>query len=270
VRLAKAYAKAGRLVEAEFFVPGTVDPAPEYGKPRKTKPKWRDLAFIKEMAARHNKNATPWDKLVLDSSLDRGRLARELAFWYMLDGNFAEAQAASRSIGDSERLRTDPFVIHVIDCHDCDHAKYENAPWTRGTLIARLVELAKAAGGTGEPAAEASLAVGNAMYNVTWWGNARVVFSGTNQETSDASAAMRWYKRAYDLSKNREFKAKAAFLAAKAELGTKIGEPYGGYSDSGPYSDTWFPVVKSLADTKYYKEILRECGHYRDWLARQH
>ena len=36
-------------------------------------------------------------------------------------------------------------------------------------------EKLKTANGTGEPAAEASMALGNALYNITWFGNARSV-----------------------------------------------------------------------------------------------
>ena len=32
-----------------------------------------------------------------------------------------------------------------------------------------------------------------------------------------------------------------------------------------PIPGTWFPVVKKLSDTKYYREVLRECGHFAAW-----
>jgi hypothetical protein len=35
--------------------------------------------------------------------------------------------------------------------------------------------------------------------------------------------------------------------------------------DALPIPKTWFPIVKSFADTKYYKEVLAECGHFRKW-----
>ena len=33
-----------------------------------------------------------------------------------------------------------------------------------------------------------------------------------------------------------------------------------------PVPKTWFSAVKKLSDTKYYREVLRECGHFADWV----
>ena len=82
-------------------------------------------------------------------------------------------------------------------------------------------------------------------------------------------ADRRWYKRAYELTQNRELKVKAAFMAAKAELGTKLAamqsQPDYAYGTALPTPTTWFPIVKTLADTKYYQDILRECGNFSHW-----
>jgi catechol-2,3-dioxygenase len=106
------------------------------------------------------------------------------------------------------------------------------------------------------------------MYNVTHSGNARVVMEGSHQATRDTHAAEHWYKRAFELSTNRELRAKAAFMAAKAELGLIY---MNNFDDSAkavdPIAKTWFPIVKSFANTKYYQEALKECGYFRDWVS---
>jgi hypothetical protein len=67
-----------------------------------------------------------------------------------------------------------------------------------------------------------------------------------------------------DLTKDRELKAKAAYLAAKAELGGMItaAEAAGKDVDALPVPATWCTQLKTLSDTQYYRDVLRECGHF--------
>ncbi len=272
--LAKVYAKAGRIVDGEFLHPGTADPTDDYGNPVNPKAKlhWVDAQFIKDMIARTAKVATAFDRFVLDASFNRQSLEKELAFRTMMDGDPAGALAIfAAAKRETVTLHTDPFVIHIRDCHDCDHEKYDKAPWTHANFLARLVELQKAANGKGQAAADAALALGNAYYNVTYYGNARVVFEDTHQETRDTRPAERWYKRAFELGSSREFKAKAAFLAAKAELGRLMAEPHlraNDPNDTGglPVAKQWFTIEKGFKDTQYYKDALKECGAFSDFI----
>lgn len=257
-RLADAALTAGRPVDAEFLRPDGAA----------TAAKWSDAGFLKQMIARANKNATAFDRFVTGGSYTRAQLEQELALRNLLDGKFADAaKAFATRRAASSPLGTDPFVTHIVDCHDCDHATYASAPWTHATMVARMAALVKRANGKGQPAAEAALELGNAFYNMTWYGNARVVLDGTHQTTRDTAPAARWYKRAYEQARNREFKAKAAFYAAKAELQALITKQYQPYEEATvlPVPTTWYPVVKTFADTQYYQEILRECGAYAAW-----
>ncbi|MBK7192851.1 MAG: hypothetical protein IPH80_10255 [Myxococcales bacterium] len=260
-RLADAALKAGRPVDAEFLRPDGAA----------TAAKWSDAKFLKQMIARANRNATAFDRFVTGGSYSRAALEQELALRNLLDGKFADAaKAFATKRAASSALGTDPFVTHIVDCHDCDHATYGSAPWTHATMVARMATLVKQANGKGQPAADAALELGNAFYNMTWYGNARVVLDGTHQTTRDTAQAARWYKRAYEQGKRREFKAQAAFYAAKAELQALITKQYQPYEEAAvlPVPTTWYPVVKTFADTQYYQEVLRECGAYAAW-ARQ-
>jgi hypothetical protein len=265
--LAKAYAAAGKIADAELLEPAYHDPF--VSRPGYAGSKWQDAAFIKEMIARSSRTATEFDRFVVASSLTRASLEQDLALRYLVAGDFANAaQTFQATKATSTKLGTDPFVIHNIDCHDCDHEKYANAPWTHASLAARLVELEREAKGSGEKAAEAAFLIGNAMYNITWYGNARVVLENSHQATRDARPAERWYKRAMELSKNRELRAKAAFMAAKSELGSLLNKrDPDAWGDALPIPTTWFPIFKMYADTKYYKEVLAECGNFRGWLG---
>ncbi len=249
-KLAKAYAIANRLVDSEFLSSGAGN--------------WTDVEFIKQMLARTGQTATAFDRFVI-GGITKQQLQNELFGRYILLGDFIDAQKALTK--KPESLAVDPFLIHIRDCHDCDHDAYKTDVWNDATFVARLVELQKTAAGKSEAAAQAALALGNALYNVTWYGNARTVLESTRQATRDTRPAERWYKRAFDLTKNRELKTKAAFMAAKAELGRLVETE--SMSDNLPIPTTWFPVLRGLADTKYYKEVLSECGNFRRWVAKK-
>lgn len=268
--LAVAYAKAGRTVDAEFLRPGIVDPIdPKTGKPPATS-RWSDVRFLRDMIARAGKNTSAFDKFVLGGSFSKPELERELALQQLLDGDFAGASKTfATTKATSTPLGTDPFVMHIVDCHDCDHAAYASAPWTHASMTAKMAELSKTAAGKGDAAAQAALSLGVAFYNLTWYGNARVVLESTHHATRETQAAARWFKHAFEVAGSRELKARAAFYASKAEMMGIVTAKFEVYDEPEvmPVPTTWYPIVKSFDDTRYYKEILAECGSFRRWAA---
>ena len=275
-KLALAYVAANKIVDAEFLAHTVTDDfdGGDQSLQRKVNAKWQSVPFLKEMIARTDQRTTEFDRFVVDGSHVKDALQLELAVRLTLDGDFSGAKAVfDKTTAASSLLRTDPFVIHVIDCHDCDHEKFgEKAKWTHKNLVDRLAELELAAKGGGEAGAQAALAIGNALYNITHHGNARAFTDPTHQSTTDARLAERYYKKVYDSSGNRELKAKAAWLAAKSELGTLVYKEQAArpedFIDAGMMlPKTWFPIFAKFSNTKYYKEVLKECGRFRDYVA---
>jgi hypothetical protein len=277
-KLAIAYSAANRMVDAEFLASAVTDTLDDgnFDLRSKIKVRWETAPFLKEMIARVDRRTTEFDRFVLENSHVKEALLQELAVRAVLDGDFAGASKIFQTTtARSSLLGTDPFVIHVLDCHDCDHEKLgAKSTWTHKNLVARLAELELTAKSGGEPGAQAALAIGNALYNITYHGNARSFTEGTHQSTSDARLAERYYKKVYDSSGNRELKAKAAWLAAKAELGTmihkeEVANPNDGVGvDAGSMiPKTWFPVFAKFANTRYYKEVLRDCGRFSSWVT---
>lgn len=275
-KLALAYATANKIVDAEFLAHTVSDDfdTGDDSLARKINAKWQSVPFLKEMIARTDQRTTELDRFIVDGSHVKDDLQLDLAVRLTLDGDFAGAKAVfDKTTAKSQLLKTDPFVIHVIDCHDCDHEKLgEKAQWTHKNLVARLAELELTAKGGGEAGAQAALALGNALYNITHHGNARSFTDPTHQSTTDARLAERYYKKVYDSSGNRELKAKAAWLAAKAELGTQIYKEQNArpddFIDAGMMTPkTWFPIFAKFANTKYYKEVIKECGRFRAYVA---
>jgi tetratricopeptide (TPR) repeat protein len=260
-KLAAVHMANGKLIDAEYLHPGTVDPYDwENAKPLNKTVNWQQATFIKDMLARGQRKSTPFERFVVEDSFTQDQLKLELGLRQLFDGDFAGAMASFNK-ANSKKFGVDPFVIHIKDCHDCDQEKYAKSPWDHVALAKRLYELEVKYKGAGEAGAEAALAIGNALYNLTFWGNARTATADTHQKTQDSSAALKWYKRAHDLSKNRELKVKAAFMAAKAELGLLSNDETA--KDRTP--KVWFPIVKQYKNTRYYGDILKECGRFADW-----
>ncbi|HEY4055120.1 MAG TPA: hypothetical protein VGM39_00885 [Kofleriaceae bacterium] len=277
LQLANAYKADGKLADAELLTPGSVDGSafqPGMG-PTSTKPPavmhWHDPAFIKQLIARVQITKTPWDKFVLDKSSSRGDLQAELAWRYILDGKIADGaklyddkETADNGVG------TEPFAMHVVDCHDCDHDTYANAKWTNSTLAKKMVELEKQVKQGGDTGAKGALALGVAYYNLSWYGNARVVLESTHQAYDEPKQALVWFTQAFKLAKHPELKARAAYYAAKAQLGMMISASPGGAQYNSmqtlPVPSVWFTELSHFKDTAYYQEVLRECGNFAHWI----
>lgn len=257
-QLGQALERAGRDTDAEFVSPNAYARA------------WQSTPFLLRMLARTNRTATPFDQFVLGSGYGRTDLERELAVRQIMSDRFADAAnfLAGRSAGDAV-LDADPLLARIDGCLDCDLGIPEHSqPWTLRRLAKELRQFELQARRSGDTAARAALALGTAQYNLTRHGNNRRFVGQTHQATWDASAALRWYQRAYRLATDRELEAQAAFLAAKAERAVAISKSIGGdtYLDPLPLPTHWYPIVHQFADTAYHREVLAECGSYRTWL----
>jgi hypothetical protein len=258
--LSRGYLSRGRCVEAELFGAGAC--------PKQ----WSDPRFVESMIERVSAPRSSFDRFMIDGApYKRDGLRTELALLHFQRGDFdtARRQFKDKGVG-TEPLGTDPFVIHIVDCHDCDHAAYGAAKWTRASFAQRMIDLRARAERPGKAGAAAAFDLGNGYYNITWFGNARSFLDNTHVQ-ADVTEAEKWYKRAFDAFPGREDKARAAFMAAKAELARLVGPPVDRYDalEKLPVPTTWFPIVRQFADTRYYREILQECGHYRRWSKRQ-
>lgn len=240
---------------------------------------WSDPAFLEAALGRAHEPPTGLDKLVMSSSrVTAASLETELGVLYTSRGELDKALAHLRgSPAASKRLGTEPFIMHIRDCHDCDHARYgPKATWSVLSLVERMSDLEarqkdpSKAGLTAEAAAREALLLGHAYYNLSYFGNARVFSDDVHAFASPAwlTQAAHWYKRAFDQAPARELKAEAAFMAAKAELGTLLG-PGSEASENAdlPIPAKWFPVVKKFRDTAYVRDVIRECGNFRIWLG---
>lgn len=262
-QLAEAYLKAGKLTDAELLKPGIVD-SPSAAAKTWTGNKWADAQFIKDMLARIRRNTTDFDHFVIgSSSLTQDSVERDLAMNYLVNASFADAVTVLKNNPKlTVKLGSDPFAIRIRDCapHEekCD-LKFKDTSWTTQTLTTHLADLQKtAAAGKSKDdvAAQAAIDIGIALYNASSWGTSGLVLEGTHQEVEFRDIE-KWFKRGFDLAKSNEVKAHAAYYAAKAEYVVNLHDRVAYDSDVTPI--TWFAQLKKLDDTKYYKEVLKEC-----------
>jgi len=231
---------------------------------------YRSVAGIDAIVAFIQKADTPLDRfLVRNYQYSVEELHEFRAINFLFTGNFSAAVDAFRLAGSaaSQELRADPFMIHIKDCHDCDFSA-PHTHYTKLSFAERMLALSKTAQGSGEQAALASFELANGLYNMSFFGNARDVYDtrqsnlspriekgGKLSPATQMDLTERHYLQAARLSTDTEFKTKATFLAAKAE-------------QNGPNGKTHFQTLRdTYANTKYYQEIIRECGYFRGFLG---
>lgn len=196
---------------------------------------------------------------------------------------FEEAALAYRSVNKSQFLITDPFLIHVVDCHDCDH---RDVPGT----LSRL-QFAEKMDGLNKKAqkgdAQAALDYANGLYNITWFGNSRDAINNYLQETDDTEVSAFYsmdapqaaYERALKLTAAKEKKAFIVFMLAKCEQNryelreNEVGYmPY--YGDDLPcdpvknqeFRKNFAQLKNMYANTEFYKLALKECSYFEHYV----
>lgn len=194
----------------------------------------------------------------------------------------------SPNIFSRSKLLGDPFVIHINDCHDCDHSAEYKITYTKYQFVEKMAGLKAVVEKDVKSHTNECFRLANGFYNATYWGNSRIFYVtdvGHNYTPEywdmdtlrikplkelpiyDLSRAKYYYKLAYDNSADKEFKAKCAFMLAKCEQNeffrTKVED-----SPIDFKSGIYFRLLKKeYSETNYYKEVIRECGYFRTFLS---
>jgi hypothetical protein len=182
-----------------------------------------------------------------------------------------------------------PFLGNIKDCHDCDHQATQKKKYT---MLDFLTIIKKMQDNTGKQvdAYNNNLLLGNAFYNITHFGNGRLFYEGNitgsgsspdyfrdpiRDMITNCSVAKEYYGKAFVASKNNEQKAKTQYMIAKCERNDYYNKKY--YSlnlstwdiqDDKTNFIAWqgFKNLKaSYSKTKYYQEIIHECGYFKTY-----
>lgn len=183
-----------------------------------------------------------------------------------------------------------PFNGNIKDCHDCEHVAYQKRKFTEIDFLSLINEiqgkLAK-----NEDVYNNSLLLGNAFYNISHFGNARIFYEknivgygssptyfrdAMKRMIVDCSVSKMYYQKAFAAAANKEQKAKCIYLLAKCERNDFYNERY--YFQNKNYWDFYGDKVNFLAwngfktlekeysDTKYYQDVIRECGYFNTYM----
>ena len=194
---------------------------------------------------------------------------------------------------DSIELLGNPFNGKIADCHDCDHQAPQKVKYSRDSFVRTLI-LMRGNVEKGEDVYNNALLLGNAFYNMSFYGNARYFYEGNiiGQGMSypgaidlsflnlltDNAIAYKYYTKALQAAQDDEQRAKCYYMLAKCERNKWYNQNYYSFDDNqyqyidynGPDFLEWksFTELKKLSNTKYYMDVIRECGYFRKVVGR--
>jgi hypothetical protein len=182
-------------------------------------------------------------------------------------------------------LKANPFNGFIQDCHDCEHAMAQKTKFSKLRFI-EVIKIMQEKVAKGEDLFNNYLLLGNAFYNITYYGNARGFYEGDImgadmhtfydiEDTDEANLtsmdnAKSYYVLALKAAKTDEQKAKCHYLLSKCER----NDFYNGKlakktlnSGSDFLEWTGFKKLKDqYSKTKYYQEVIKECGYFATYM----
>jgi hypothetical protein len=188
-------------------------------------------------------------------------------------------------------LPANPFNARIIDCHDCDQAAAQKIKYSKMGLLNKLKEL-KEKIAAGQDVYTNAILFANAQYNITYYGNNRAFYECTiigsgglwsidsvyQAPISDMKTAIKYYTLALSVASNDEQKAKCQYQLAKCQRNewynglADIRNPWTEKKENQPDFIAWdgFKALKQYATTKYYSEVLKECGYFNTYIKKAH
>ncbi|MBX7227694.1 MAG: hypothetical protein K1X55_16790 [Chitinophagales bacterium] len=252
-----------------------------------------DIAKMDKMIAYLQRpNLSKFERLMVGMyEYSKDDLLEAEAVRYTYDGKI-EAAIAKMKLSENGQfgLQGDPFEAHVYDCHDCDHQqhgfKYTKLEFLEEMKV-RLNNIAK------KPDYNTYMELGNAWYNISYFGNARYFYdngitgtdtygtfffplkdeywnqtNGYNDFIFDCSKAEKYYNLAASITNDPEKKAECTFMAAKCEQNNYFThkEP----KDNRDFkAGVYFKKLKTdFRNTQYYKEAIAQCGYFETYVKR--
>ncbi|OIV43469.1 hypothetical protein [Flavobacterium johnsoniae] len=183
-----------------------------------------------------------------------------------------------------------PFNGSIKDCHDCDHVAYQKRKYTQMDFLTTIKEmqdkLAK-----NEDVYTNSLLLGNAFYNISHFGNGRTFYEisivgygsspysfrdSMKKMITDCSVSKMYYQKALQAATTKEQKAKCVYLISKCERNEYYNTKYNSVrywwdaNDDKVNFIAWngFKTLqKDYSDTKYYQDVIAECGYFNTYVT---
>jgi hypothetical protein len=194
-------------------------------------------------------------------------------------------------------LPGNPFNGRLVDCHDCDHAALQKQKFTPLSFLQTWhtmdTEIKQ-----GKNVYRNAYAAANAYYNITYYGNARMFYESDivatgptgryyyqgEERMDDKLTSMRRAIKYYELARKNaasdEQRARCTFMLSKCALNEIYNDPafnnpekIADVKASQPVIDAYYNYFAELKGkynkTAYYKEALKECGYFRDYIDKK-
>ena len=195
----------------------------------------------------------------------------------------------SKNAASTILLPANPFNGSIQDCHDCDQAAPQKTKYSKLSFLQKLKEL-KDNIVAGKDVYNNSLLLANAYYNISHYGNDRLFYEcailGSGHYSPFAIDSIyrgmltnlkfpaKYYELALKAATNNEQKAKCHYMLAKCERDHYYnmhffnnGENlYKGNFMIDLSALNQFELLKQYPDTKFYKEVIKECGYFGQYV----
>jgi hypothetical protein len=128
----------------------------------------------------HKTVKSPWEKLAEGIySITLSDIYEYQAVMSAYAGKLDEAITLMEQSAEGKNIELlgNPFNGKIKDCHDCDHAAAQKVKYTKLSLLKKMKEMQSYVD-KGQDVYNNSLLLGNAYYNMSYFGNARVFYYG--------------------------------------------------------------------------------------------
>ncbi len=261
------YRKQGELIKAECFVHSS----DYFADSLRTD---QFLQFLQKPGK------TPYEQFCVSiNRFSAEELYEYKAIVSALKTNLPQAIAFMEKAGKAQafELPGNPFNARINDCHDCDHAAAQKVKYSNLQLLKKLQDMQMAIAQNKDVYNNARL-LGNAYYNLTHFGNARAFYEsavmgeGFSQPEyidsvfrpmlTNMLPAIKYYQIAFGAATNNEQRAQMQYLLAKCQRNQWFMAK--SENDTRDFIN-WdgFNQLRQYTDTKYYQEVLKECGWFR-------
>jgi hypothetical protein len=188
------------------------------------------------------------------------------------------------------KLIANPFNGFIQDCHDCEFLVKQKKSYTKLDFLKTMKTMQDKIN-KNEDVYNNSLLLGNAFYNISHFGNARIFYQGSiipswttpfgydifnRKLLTNNRLAESYYKNALENAETKEQKAKAHYMLAKCERNEFYNTQfYFSLTDPWLMWDTevnfkaWNGFVhlkNDYSDTKFYQQVIQECGYFEKYV----
>lgn len=183
------------------------------------------------------------------------------------------------------KLPTDPFLIHINDCHDCDFMEHPDK-YTKISLCEKMMQLENLMTSKDINKAQTAHQLANAYYNISYFGNSWMAIDyyrchgceDVDRINIDEASlwyytdffsmqkAMEYYTIAAEGTKDKEFAAKNYFMLAKCEQNNYyLSADYSYLNEENKkiaYRSNFKKLKAEYSNTSFYKEAINECKYF--------